>query len=68
VIGRAAGDCSLVAASAQSYAPNLAAFLKGLGEVGYVDGRNVTNEYLGRRTSFGTRQRGALTIISAKVH
>jgi putative ABC transport system substrate-binding protein len=35
----------LNAASAQSYAPNLAAFLKGLGEAGYVDGRNVTIEY-----------------------
>jgi hypothetical protein len=29
------------AASAQTYAPQLAAFLKGLGETGYVDGRNV---------------------------
>jgi putative ABC transport system substrate-binding protein len=35
----------LNAASAQNYAPNLAAFLKGLGEGGYVDGRNVTIEY-----------------------
>src|SRR6267378_3778506 len=35
----------LNAASAQSYAPPLAAFLKGLGEAGYVDGRNVTIEY-----------------------
>jgi putative ABC transport system substrate-binding protein len=35
----------LNAASAQSYAPNLAAFLKGLGEAGYVDGRNVAIEY-----------------------
>ncbi len=35
----------LNAASAQSYAPNLAAFLKGLGEEGYVDGRNVRIEY-----------------------
>lgn len=35
----------LNAASAQSYAPSLAAFLKGLGEAGYVDGRNVTIEY-----------------------
>jgi putative ABC transport system substrate-binding protein len=35
----------LNAASAQSYAPLSAAFLKGLGEAGYVDGRNVTIEY-----------------------
>jgi putative ABC transport system substrate-binding protein len=35
----------LNAASAQNYAPSLAAFLKGLGEAGYVDGRNVTIEY-----------------------
>src|SRR5260370_41128738 len=35
----------LNAASAQSYAPFSAAFLKGLGEAGYVDGRNATIEY-----------------------
>jgi len=35
----------LNAAFAQSYAPMSAAFLKGLGEAGYVDGRNVTIEY-----------------------
>ena len=33
------------AASAQGYARQLAAFLKGLGETGYVDGRNVAIEY-----------------------
>jgi putative tryptophan/tyrosine transport system substrate-binding protein len=35
----------LNAGSAQGYAPSLAAFLKGLGETGYVDGRNVTIQY-----------------------
>src|ERR1700675_1813406 len=33
------------AASAQSYARQLAAFLKGLREMGYVDGRNIVIDY-----------------------
>ena len=35
----------LNAASAKGYAPQLSAFLKGLSEAGYVDGRNVAIEY-----------------------
>jgi len=35
----------LNAASAKSYARQLSAFLKGLGEAGYVDGQNVAIEY-----------------------
>jgi putative ABC transport system substrate-binding protein len=35
----------LNAASAHGYAPEFAAFLKGLGEAGYVEGRNVAIEY-----------------------
>ena len=35
----------LNAASAQGYAPLVTAFLSGLSEAGYVDGRNVTIEY-----------------------
>ena len=35
----------LNAASAEGYTRQLTAFLKGLGEAGYVDGRNVTIEY-----------------------
>jgi ABC-type uncharacterized transport system substrate-binding protein len=35
----------LNAASAESYAPQLAAFLEGLRETGFVDGRNLAIEY-----------------------
>ena len=35
----------LNAASAKDYARQLSAFLKGLNETGYVDGRNVAIEY-----------------------
>jgi hypothetical protein len=33
------------ASSARNFARQLAAFIKGLGEIGYVDGRNVAVEY-----------------------
>jgi hypothetical protein len=39
----------LNAAFARPYARPLAAFLKGLGEAGYVDGRNVRSNTAGRR-------------------
>jgi hypothetical protein len=39
----------LNAAFARAYARPLAAFLKGLGEAGYVDGRNVQSNTAGRR-------------------
>ena len=35
----------LHSASAEDYAQQLSAFLKGLGEKGYLDGRNVTIQY-----------------------
>jgi putative tryptophan/tyrosine transport system substrate-binding protein len=40
-----AGNWFLNAASPQSYARPLSAFLKGLSETGYVDGQNVAIEY-----------------------
>jgi putative ABC transport system substrate-binding protein len=42
---RVAGDRLPQRRFSQSYAPFSAAFLRGLGEAGYVDGRNVTIEY-----------------------
>ncbi len=50
------------AASAQNYARELEAFLKGLGETGYVDDRNVAIQYrwaeVFKRKSLLSRRKG----------
>src|SRR5690242_10691453 len=43
--GRLGLSLDVADASAQNYTRQSAAFLKGLGEIGYVDGRNVAVEY-----------------------
>jgi hypothetical protein len=50
-----------------SRSPRIAAFIRGLAETGYVDGRNVTNEYRwadGRNDRFAEL---ATDLVSRKV-
>ena len=66
-MARAAGDdlpriAFLGGASAQSYAGLLAAFQRGLGEGGYVDGRNVTIDY-----RWADNQQDRLPVLAAEL-
>jgi putative ABC transport system substrate-binding protein len=56
----------LNAAPAQSYGPQLAAFLKGLNEKGYADGRNVTIKYRSADGRFDRLPAMAAELVAGK--
>jgi hypothetical protein len=63
---RDAGHWFLNAAPAQSYGPQLAAFLKGLNEKGYADGRNVTIKYRSADGRFDRLPAMAAELVAGK--
>ena len=57
----------LAAGSSESGAKNLAAFLKGLSEIGFIEGRNVAIEYRYANSQFGHLPELAADLVRHKV-